>query len=257
MTKVKSRQFIGSSCTSISTASIFILLAGISSCPLPAQAGPQSMLDPYADIQPTASQPEKKPARTKKSPTQKDSAQQQSASNDLGNRTSSKNPSSANKQASNPGFLSGIKEVQHGTVTSFKAAGHGIVNGTKAAGSKIAGGAKGLGGKFKNGEPGDKLASTTDTKSDKVPKHKAKKKVRPQIATANPNIDPSVASMPELPGKPLGSLEDTLPHSKRKNPVKQKNVIARTFDKLNPFAKNKKQGAINISATDHQKGVNQ
>ncbi len=267
MTKVKSRQFVWSSRTSFSAGAMFLMLAVTAFTPLPARCGPQSALDPYSDIQPEATQADSKPLRGKKGPKPKGPGQQPSISSDLGNRTSSKNPSPPIKSTNNPSFLSGIKEVGHGSITSFKAAGHGIISGSKAAGAKIAsgtksvaGGAKALGGKLKNNvtSTGDKIAEAPKAIAAKGSSPKPKKTNQDQIARANAHHDPNAAPLPELPGKPLGELVNSYPAPKPAHSTRKKNVIARGFNKLNPFAKKTQAASLNISATDHQQqGVNQ
>lgn len=257
-------------------------------------AGPQSLLDPYADIQPTSSPVvSNKSVAVKKVPKLKPTKGQQVANqgvtNELGSRTSSRNPNSsaqhlgkvagnkaisqvsapAGNATNNPTVLSGLKEIQHGYVTSFKAAGQGIVNSSKAAGAKIAagtrtiaGGAKTLGGKFKDGigAAGSKIASVPKALAMKAPQPKPKDNnqsqmaIGAQMAAANRGQLAARQPMPILPGKPLAPVSKTLPHARvAKAPgVKNQNIVARTFNKLNIFAKNKNanQPRINVAANN-------
>jgi hypothetical protein len=227
----------------IAASIIGLSTLGCLSSGIPGYAGAQSMLDPYANIQPPS---------------------QQQGADALGNRTSSKKPhflkqggtspasrpiSTANSAAAPPGFIDGIKEIGHGFGTSFKATGRGFVHGAKSIGSTIKGGF---------GAAGSKIASAPKAIAAKTPN--PKKKNQPKVAMANssalvPQSSPSGKTQP-LPGKPLGPLLETIPHTKQaKAPAKSnKNVVGRTFDKLNPFAKHKK-APTSIAANNQKPGT--
>ena len=120
---------------------IFIAALSISSAlflPIASFAGSQSLLDPYANIQPNLTT-DTKPLgdRTTKKPPKHNKVK---AAKTPEQNTVEQNPA---KQApvatkttvnNNLGFLSGMKEIQHGCATSFKSAGQAIVSGGKAAG---------------------------------------------------------------------------------------------------------------------------
>jgi len=144
------------------------MLALLSLC-TPIYAGSQSLLDPYANIQPPASQPDARPLGDRTSKKQPRSSDRLKSAKAPQNRAPGRLSSTTNSASANPGFLSGVKEIQHGYVTTFKAAGHGIINGSKSAGATLAAG----GGKVKDGLsaaghkiiPGPKalVAKTPDT----------------------------------------------------------------------------------------------
>jgi len=226
----------------ITVSIIGLTTLGCLSLGTPGFAGAQSMLDPYANIQPPSSQ---------------------QGAEALGNRTSTKKPhflrqsatspatkaiSTANSAADPPGFMDGIKEIGHGFGTSFKATGRGVVHSAKSIGSTIKGGF---------GAAGSKIASAPKAIAAKTPGPKKKNPDKVAMANASalvPQSSPS-GKKSTLPGKPLGPLLETVPHSKlAKAPKSNKNVVGRTFDKLNPFAKHKK-APTDIAANNAKPGT--
>jgi len=242
---------------------ILALIAMTGFC-LPGQAGPQSLLDPYADVLPPATKSEAKTAAKKFAKQPSNNSQRSSLAgsensdspSDLISKPVKDKPnkhavsnkvSQVNNTANNSGFLSGIKEIQHGYVTSIKAAGSGIVNGSKAAGSKVAVGTKGLWSSAANAS--HKIVSTPKAIAKKVPSPEIKEQKQPEVQEAS--ALPARSSMPTLPGKPLDQVSEKLPRSRMKDtPVTEKKpgVIAHTFSKLHFFKK--KSPPAKVAATN-------
>lgn len=146
-----------------------------------ALAGSQSLLDPYAGIQPSSQKAKPTKASTKQPEATKVVPPNRSALSSYGAEEENVPASKPVKQAkvqpekvvrqnepeikpakkvaqkapkvssSQPSFVSGIKEIQSGCATSFKAATSGIFNGTKAAGAKVADGTRRVGASLASG----------------------------------------------------------------------------------------------------------
>jgi hypothetical protein len=131
-------------------------------------AGPQSLLDPYANIQAPASKSKaNKSAQPKPEAVSKGSTTRSALSGEESEekapvekvekqvkakpekkekalpvakepREEKSTKKSTPVSSGDAGVVSGIKDIQSGYVKTFKAAGSGIVNGTKAAGAKVA-----------------------------------------------------------------------------------------------------------------------
>ncbi len=202
---------------------------------LPVYAGPQSLLDPYATIQPPAGQTESTSLGDRTSAKKPGLAGKLKTARSSTKNTTGQPGNTTNNAATNPGFLSGIKEIQHGCMTSFKATGHGIVNGSKSAGAKIA----------------SLAAKTPHAKKPKPGSPKTAAVGNTQATGINSAFTPN-GTVSELPGKPLGPVVNTLPSpAKKAKPLAvgtgKKNIVARTFDKFNVFAKYKKAKKTNAN----------
>lgn len=103
-------------------------------------AGSQSLLDPYANIQPPSSKSSKNPVQNlapmpngNPSPTTTSTYVTMPAPE--GNNASQ-------SAASSGGILSGMSDIKEGCTKTVKAAGSGLISGTKAAGVRVAQGGK-------------------------------------------------------------------------------------------------------------------
>ncbi len=234
------------------------ILAGSLLLCLPANAGAQSLLDPYADVSPTkeskpfskklVKQPIKQPARQSESSLEEPSISSSETNKDLSgaenpeNRANGQGVKTNVSKAENNGFLSGIKDVQRGCVNTMKAAGSGIVGGTKAAGSKVAAGTKAIGAGI--AAAGQKaISGPRALASNVIPEKKVKKPA--QVATANA-ASPTRTILPPLPGKPLDQViaqQKELKHAKDTavtGETKKPGVITSAVGKLSFFHKTKK-----------------
>src|ERR1700733_1504621 len=141
---------------------IDLILLSLGILCLPAYAGAQSLLDPYAEVSPTqeskplskkaARQLVKQPIRQAEPSLEETSIGNNEANKDLSSNTDVSDKTSRSQgvnskinKGDGSGFLSGIKEVERGSVASIKAAGRGIIGGSKVAGSKVAAGTKVIG----------------------------------------------------------------------------------------------------------------
>ena len=102
-----------------------------------AVAGPQSMLDPYANVKAPSSytQAAHKKVKVKPQPTPSNSVT-------IGAPATSQVQSTS---IDSPGIMSGTKEIMHGFSTATKGAANGIVNPTKKLGSGMVTGSKKVG----------------------------------------------------------------------------------------------------------------
>ncbi len=235
---------------------------------LPSYAGPQSLLDPYADVsstkesKPTSKKAVKQAVRQRASDSEElsvsgnDTNRDQSSS-DMSDKTKAgKGVKTKISKGDNPGFLSGVKEVQHGYVTSMKAAGGGIIDGSKAAGAKVAAGTKAIGGGIVAAS--QKVFSGPKALAANVtPAKKEKKKKTPQIADASA-IPPSAPHtiLPVLPGEPLDQVLAEQKERKRLKDVavtgeaKKPGIITSAVGKLHIFHKAKKKTPDNLTANN-------
>jgi hypothetical protein len=228
---------------------------------LPALAGAQSLLDPYAEVHPNGKvlvKPGVKKLVKHKEPTMRqeimgdngsDNSLAESPNEQSGKTKSSNAKINKADSSKNPGFFVGIKEMQQGCFTSVKAAGSGIVNGSKSAGAKVAAGTRAVGnGMMAAGHkviPHRNLAAKPKTQAAKPEKSK-------QIAESlptNPNY-------PSLPGRPLDQVVAAKNEEKRlkDKPVTEQmqkpSIVANTFSKLNFLHKGKKNPAPNMTAAN-------
>lgn len=245
MVKVNNRQTILSQ-PKIKAKTISMLIAAIAWLQIPAHAGPQSLLDPYASIQPPQGQSESESladGKTTKMPGAKSKpiSVRPAGVKRSGQMASTTNSVSRNSSA-NPGFLSGIKEIQHGCVNSVKGTGHAIANSGKSVGAKIGPAVS----KTRDGlgAAGHKIAAAPKALAAKTPFIKQKNQPG-TIASASSRALPSKsfanASPDRFPGKPLAPIE-TRPTRAAKvkvNPAGKTNIVSRTFNKLNVFARHK------------------
>jgi hypothetical protein len=250
----------------INNTAIGVMLVQLMTLGSPAaQAGPQSILDPYASIQPASEKAEsrsflkkkeakKQAAKVPASIVSSDAAgdypilpQKKASKIKIAKRVAHQpidngvnTASSVSSPSSNPGFLAGVKEIQHGYITTFKAAGQGIVSGSKVAGSKVAESTKSMFGSI----------SSASHKVAGAPRQNN----QGQIAD---NSLPTRISVKDLPGKPLDqAIED----KKRLKKAKDKPVtdeiaskpskLCRTFNKLNFLNKKKKVQAAPMTASN-------
>jgi hypothetical protein len=213
---------------------------------LPSYAGPQSLLDPYADIRPA----KESKATGKKAPkSQAKKAQptfEQTASNEM-NEANGVSPSSPAKtkkikakanaapknqvsKSDNPGFVSGFKEIQHGFMTSFTAAFGGISNGTKAAGAKVADGTRNIGGGMAAASskvvtvPKNLVAKIPAPKVPKIKKDKTPKIGEVKPAPQNNQELPTLANKPVIPALPGKPLDQSIAQEKQRKKLKDVDV---------------------------------
>ena len=223
---------------------------------LPAYAGAQSLLDPYADI---SSKVESNVGFKKIAKHNVKSKEKHVAESDLNEagkelsaesykdkviKAGSSKPKTAN---ANSGFLSGMKQVQHGCITSIKAASGGIINGSKVAGTKIVAGTKSISGGIASA--GSKIVPKQKTLvSQKYTTDKSKKSNQ----VANAKTIATNNNFPTLPGKPLDQVVEQQKQYKhiKDEPVnvaaRKSGIITSAYNKY--FNKNKKQSAPNMTA---------
>lgn len=239
---------------------ISVLIAAVSWLQLPAYAGPQSLLDPYASIQAPQAQTEAEPLGDRKSTKMPGSKSRplsvrSSAASKSSQLASTTNSASAN--SANPGILSGIREIQHGCVNSFKATVHAIANGSKSMGTKVAPAFD----KAKDGmsAAGHKIVAAPKALTAKMPFNRQKNQSQ-ALATANsqaPSSSFANSSSGKFPGKPLSPIVTKPTHTAKVkvNPAAKTktagktNLVSRTFNKFNVFSRHKNaQG--NMTATN-------
>jgi hypothetical protein len=244
---------------------IFVLTIIAVFC-LPSFAGPQSLLDPYANIQAPDAKVQSKTIFAKKTAKKQNSNVEQNADNEDSNvsnqvaarPTKVKTSKVAKTQAidqggvasssvsNNSGFLSGVKEIQHGCVTSIRAVGNGIVNGSKSAGAKVAAGTRGVCGGVVSAS--HKAAPRAVAKRESAPLDEK----QPEVAETNPL--PSKPIFRPLPGKPLDQVVAEKKAFKGKDkPLneEQQSSVAHTFSsKLNFFSKHKKNQPARVATTN-------
>lgn len=193
---------------------------------LPALAGAQSLLDPYAEIQPENNKPAKKifkPFSQQKSKKVKEVAipvhkRQRIARTTTPKSIKTNNVNSITVQKDSPNFMTGIKEIGHGYMTSLKAAGTVITKPLNLISSKA--------------QPSTKNQST-----------------RSALHTNETNIA-------ELPGRPL---DQALVEKKRdkqlkdvpvNEEIKTDRLAIHNLGKFNFFHKNKKHAPVNVASAN-------
>ncbi len=258
------------------TATALSLSVGVTISGLASYAGPQSLLDPYASIQPpTAAKVQPKALFSKKLAKKQNVNQEQAVSNNVQSDTVAneavnkpskvkvKAPKIAkdipidqgqavpnNKiSADKPGFLDGVKEIQHGSLICIKCTGSGIVSGSKIAGAKVSAGTR-------------SMCDGVSSLSHKVIPTKAIAKAAPAAEHKQSQVAQNKKSLyPALPGKPLDQIAEDRKLEGKDKPLGDGQVkesrVAHTFNKLNFLSKHKKAQPAQMTASNPNAGLSQ